>query len=142
MVSVNVRIYPYLGNLSTSVTGNHLGGWHNREGVHDSVRVLLTDLGDEEGSHSRSGTTTKGVCQLEPLETITALSFFPHNIKNGIYKLSTLCVVTFCPVVSSSTLSKDKVVWTEYLSKWSRTDRVHGARFKIYKNGSWYIFAP
>ena len=29
-----------------------LGGWHNGESGHDSVGVLFTDLGDEEGSHA------------------------------------------------------------------------------------------
>ena len=30
----------------------HLGGWDDREGVHDPVGVLFTDLGDEQGSHA------------------------------------------------------------------------------------------
>merc|ERR1712195_150611 len=43
-----------------------LGGWHDGEGAHNSVGVLLTDLGDKEGSHSGSGTTTEGVGDLNP----------------------------------------------------------------------------
>ena len=30
----------------------HLGRRDNRVGVHDPVRILLSDLGDKEGSHS------------------------------------------------------------------------------------------
>ena len=30
----------------------HLGGGYHGEGLHDSVGILLTDLGDEEGSHA------------------------------------------------------------------------------------------
>merc|ERR1711994_98347 len=35
-----------------------LGEWHDRESAHLSVGVLFCDLGDEEGSHTRAGTTT------------------------------------------------------------------------------------
>jgi len=35
-----------------------LGRWHNGEGVHDSVWVLLSDLADEKGSHTATGTAT------------------------------------------------------------------------------------
>ena len=42
-----------------------LGGGDDGEGVHDSVGVLLTDFGDEEGAHSRASSTTKGVGELE-----------------------------------------------------------------------------
>ena len=36
-----------------------LGGWHDGVGDHLSVWVLFSDLGDEEGSHTGSSTTTK-----------------------------------------------------------------------------------
>merc|ERR1712118_453779 len=36
----------------------HLGGGHDGEGEHHAVRVLLTDLGDEESSHTSSGSST------------------------------------------------------------------------------------
>ena len=45
----------------------NLGGGDNGVGVHNSVGVLLADLGDEQGSHSRSGSTSEGVCQLKSL---------------------------------------------------------------------------
>ena len=35
------------------------------EGVHDSVRILLPDLGDEEGAHSGSGAAAERVSQLQ-----------------------------------------------------------------------------
>merc|ERR1711975_104216 len=38
-----------------------LWGWHDGESGHDSIWVLFSDLGDEEGSHSGSGTSTEGV---------------------------------------------------------------------------------
>ena len=36
----------------------HLRGGHHRVGVHDPVRVLLTDLGDEQGAHTGTGSAT------------------------------------------------------------------------------------
>jgi hypothetical protein len=36
-----------------------LGGRYDGEGHHDSIGVLFTDLGDEEGSHTRACTTTE-----------------------------------------------------------------------------------
>merc|ERR1712127_713635 len=52
-----------------------LWGWHDGESGHDSVWVLFSDLGDEEGSHTGSGTTTEGVGDLETLEAIATLGF-------------------------------------------------------------------
>merc|ERR1719194_133009 len=42
-----------------------LGGRHDGESAHDTVGVLLTDLGDQEGAHTGAGTTTEGVGDLE-----------------------------------------------------------------------------
>ena len=113
----------------------------NGECVHDSVRVLLTDLADEQGTHARAGTTTQWVCKLESLQTITSFRFLTNHIKNGVYKFSSLCVVTFGPVVTSTALTKDKVVWTEDLTKRSRADRVHGTWLQINQHGTGHIFA-
>ena len=60
----------------------HLGRWDDREGAHDSVGVLFSHLGDEEGSHTGTGTTTEGVGDLETLEAIAALSFLSHDIED------------------------------------------------------------
>ena len=45
------------------------------------------------------------------------------------------------PVVASTTLSEDKVVWPEDLTEWSRPDRVHCTWLKIDQNCSWNVFA-
>ena len=60
----------------------HLGGWHDGESGHDSVWVLLSNLGDKEGSHTRSSTTTKRVGDLETLEAIATFSFLSDDIKD------------------------------------------------------------
>ena len=117
------------------------GGGDNGEGSHDPVGVFLTDLGDQEGSHSGSSTTTKRVTELESLKTVTALSFLPDYVKNGVYELSSLGVVSLCPVVSSSRLSEDEVVGSEDLAERSRSYRVHGAGFQIYQDSTGDIFS-
>ena len=59
------------------------------------------------------------------------------NLK-GVF---TFCVVAFGPVVSSSRLSKNKVVRSKYLSVGYRSHGVHGSRFKIDEYCTGNIFA-
>lgn len=47
----------------------------------------------------------------------------------------------FGPVVTSTALSENEVVWSEDLSKRTGSDRVHGTRLQINKDGTWNIFA-
>jgi len=119
----------------------HLGGWHNGVGNHLSVWVLFSDLGDEEGSHTGSGTTTERVGDLESLEAIATFSFLSDNIEDGVNELGSLGVVTLGPIVTSTSLSEDEVVWSEELTEWSGSDGVHGTWLKIHKDGSWDVTA-
>jgi len=119
----------------------HLGGRHDGEGDHLSIGVLLSDLGDEEGSHTGSSTTTEGVGNLESLEAVATFSFLSDNIEDRVDEFGSLSVVTLGPVVTGSGLSEDEVVWSEELSEWSGSDGVHGAGFEIHKDGSWDVTA-
>merc|ERR1711878_33136 len=103
-----------------------LWGWHDRESAHLSVWVLLSDLGDEEGSHTGSGTSSEGVGNLESLKAVTTLSFLSDDIEDGVDELSSLGVVTLGPVVTGTSLSEDEVVWSEELTEWSGSDGIHG----------------
>ena len=87
-----------------------------------SVWVLLSDLGDEKGSHTRSGTSSEGVGNLESLKAITTFSFFPDNIEDGVNKFSTFSVMALSPVITSTSLSEDKVVWSEELTEGAGSD--------------------
>merc|ERR1712151_170232 len=119
----------------------HLGGWHDGVGDHLSVWVLFSDLGDEEGSHSGSSTTTEGVGNLESLKAVATFGFLSDNIKDGVNEFCTLGVVTLGPVVTSTSLSEDEVVWSEELTEWSGSDSIHGAWLKIHEDGSWDVTA-
>jgi hypothetical protein len=119
----------------------HLGGGDNRVGRHDSVGIFLTDLRDKEGTHTRSGTTTHGVCKLESLEAIARFSLLADNIKNRVDQLSSLSVVTLGPVVTCTSLTEHEVIRAEKLTEWTSTDRVHGTRLKIHKDSTRNISA-
>merc|ERR1712157_269308 len=95
----------------------HLRGRNDGVRAHDSVRVLLTGLGDQKCSHTGSGTTTEGVDELEALKAIASLSLLTNDIQDGVDQLSTLGVVTLGPVVTSSGLTEDKVVRSEELTE-------------------------
>ena len=113
-----------------------LGRGGDGEGGHDPVGVLLSDLGDQESSHSGSGATTERVGELESLEAVTALSFLPHNIEDRVDELSSLSVMSLGPVVASTRLSEDEVVRSEDLSERSGSDGVHGIGLQINKDSS------
>merc|ERR1719389_1272089 len=113
-----------------------LGGGHDGEGAHHSVGVFFSDLGDEESSHTGSGTTTEGVGDLETLEAIATFSFFTDNIEDGVNEFSTFGVVTLGPVVTGTSLSEDEVVGSEELTERSSSDGVHGSGFEIHEDGS------
>merc|ERR1711937_337218 len=108
-----------------------LGGWHDGVGDHLSVWVLFSDLGDEEGSHTGSSTTTEGVGDLETLKAVTAFSLLSDNIEDGVDELSTFGVVTLGPVVTGTGLTEDEVVGAEELTEGASTDGVHGAGLEV-----------
>jgi len=115
----------------------HLGGWEDGEGLHDPIWVFLSDLGDEEGTHTRTGTTTEGVGDLEALEAVAALSLLPDDVEDGVNELGTFGVMTLGPVVTGTSLTEDKVVWSEELTEWSGSDGVHRSWLEIHEDGSW-----
>merc|ERR1712226_907479 len=113
-----------------------LGGGHDREGAHHTVGVFLTDLGDEESSHTGSSTTTERVGDLEALKAIATLSLLADNIEDGVDELGTLGVVALGPVVSGTSLSEDEVVGAEELSERSSADGVHGTGLEVHEDGT------
>lgn len=113
-----------------------LGGGHDGEGGHHAVGKLLADLGDQKGTHTGTGTTTKRVGDLETLEAVAALSLAADDVENLVDKLGTLGVMTLCPVVTSTRLAKDEVVGAEKLSEGASADGVHCTGLEIDENGT------
>jgi len=115
--------------------------WDNGEGVHDSVWVFLSDFGDQKSSHTGSGTATKRVSELKTLKAITRFGLLSHNIEHTINELGTLGVVTFSPVITSSGLTENEVIWSEDLAEWSGSNGIHGTWLQIDEDGSWDVLA-
>ena len=65
----------------------HLRGRNNGEGLHNSVRVLLTNLGDQESSHTGSGTTTQRVDELEALQAVARLRLLAAHVQHAVDQL-------------------------------------------------------
>lgn len=140
-----VRVLNELVNGESSVVRldngvGDLGGGNDGEGGHHTVGELLTNLGDQEGTHTGTGTTTEGVGDLETLEAVTGLSLTTDNVDNVVNELSTLSVVTLGPVVTSTGLTEDEVVGAEELTEGTGTDGVHGTGLKVDEDGTGDIF--
>lgn len=78
---------------------------YNAESVHDAVWVLLSDLADKECTHAWTSASSQGMRELKALEAVAAFCLFSHHIQNRVHQLSSLCVVTFSPVITSTTLT-------------------------------------
>ncbi|KAI6748574.1 hypothetical protein HG530_015347 [Fusarium avenaceum] len=113
-----------------------LRGRNNGEGGHHSVGELLTDLGNEQRTHTSTSTTTERVGDLEALEAIAALGLTADDIKDLVDELSSLSVMTLRPVVSSTRLAENEVVGSEKLTERTSADGIHGTGLQIDEDGT------
>mmetsp|Transcript_28778 Transcript_28778/g.65212 ORF Transcript_28778/g.65212 Transcript_28778/m.65212 type:complete len:282 (+) Transcript_28778:230-1075(+) len=60
----------------------NLGGRNDRKGKHDTVRVLLTNLGDQKSTHTSTGSSSQRVRNLESLKAVTGFCLLAYNIKD------------------------------------------------------------
>ena len=106
------------------VGGGGIQGLAHRPKLLHHVRPthLLANLGDEEGSHTGSSSTTHGVGDLESLHDVAGLCLLTNNVHDGVNELGSLGVVALGPVVSGSGLSEDEVVRAEDGTISSRAD--------------------
>jgi hypothetical protein len=136
-----IRVFNQLMNGEGSVVGldnciRDLWRWDNGEGGHHTIWELLADLGNQERTHTGTSSTTEGVGDLETLKAVTSLSFTTNDIEDLVDKLSTLSVMTLSPVVTSTRLTEDEVVWAEKLTEWTSTDSIHGTWLQIDEDGT------
>merc|ERR1711981_1448833 len=117
----------------------HLRGRNHGEGKHNTVRVLLADLGDQESSHTGAGATSKGVGELEALKAIARFGLLTDDVEHGVDELGTLGVVALGPVVTGSGLAEDGVVGAEELTERTGADGVHGARLQVHQDGAGHV---
>ena len=74
---------------------------------------------------------------LETLEAIATFSFFSDDIEDRVDKFSTFGVMSFGPIVTSTSLSEDEVIGSEKLTERSSSNGVHCSGFKVHKDSSW-----
>jgi len=77
------------------------------------------------------------VGDLETLEAIATFSFFSDNIEDGVDEFSTFSVMALGPVVTGTSLTENEVVWSEELTEWSGSNRVHRSWLEIHEDSSW-----
>merc|ERR1712072_1517319 len=113
-----VSVLNQLMEREHSVVGFHnsiadLGRRDDGESLHNAVWVLLADLRDEQSAHARTSATAQRMAHLEALEAVAPLCLLTHDIQDGVNQFSSLGVVPLRPVVSSASLTEDKVVRAE-----------------------------
>ena len=115
--------YPFLIQFHHPVSGT-LGNLHKYQKVHH------THFTKYQGNKYKK--TTKELRQT--LETVTILCLLPYNIKNRINKLRSLSIMPLRPVVSSTRLSKYKVIRPENLPIRTSTNTVHSTRLQVHEH--------
>mmetsp|Transcript_3997 Transcript_3997/g.8803 ORF Transcript_3997/g.8803 Transcript_3997/m.8803 type:complete len:283 (+) Transcript_3997:666-1514(+) len=117
----------------------HLGGRHHRVRAHHPIRKLLTNLGNQQSSHSRAGPASERVRDLEPLQAVTVFRLTPNHVHHGVHQFRAFRVVPLCPVVSRARLSKHGVVRSVQRAEFGAADRIHNARLEIHKHSSRHV---
>merc|ERR1712100_418024 len=119
----------------------HLGGGEDGVGEHDTVGVLLTDLGDQKCSETSAGATTKGVGDLETLKAVAGLGLLADDVQDGVDELGALSVVALGPVVAGAGLAENEVVWAEDLAVGAGADGVHGTGLQVHEDSAGHVAA-
>jgi hypothetical protein len=118
-----------------------LCGKGKERGRRKRTRVLLADLGDQEGAHAGASATTERVGDLEALEAVARLGLLADNVEDGVDELGTLGVVALGPVVTGTGLSEDEVIRAEDLAEGAGADGVHGAGLQVHQDGAGHVAA-
>merc|ERR1719273_643208 len=122
-------------------SGGDLWGWVDSESELRLLSVVDRESLKEEGSKTRSGTTSDGVEDKETLETSALISELSDSVEAKINDLLTNGVVTTGEVVGGVFLSGDELLWVEELSVGSGSDLIDNGWLKIEENGSWDLLA-
>mmetsp|Transcript_81442 Transcript_81442/g.217847 ORF Transcript_81442/g.217847 Transcript_81442/m.217847 type:complete len:239 (+) Transcript_81442:604-1320(+) len=73
-----VRLYDSVG---------HLRGRDHRKTCHDTIGVLLPNLGNQQRAHSGTRASSQGVGDLETLQAVTSLCLLSHNVQHRIDRI-------------------------------------------------------
>merc|ERR1719384_815255 len=106
-------------------------GWINGECSSDSIRIIISDLQQQQCSHAGSSSSSNRLSQLEALWTVTSLSLTSNNIDCFVNQFSTFGVMSLGPIVTSTRCTKAHIIRFEECAHWRCFDNVHDARFQI-----------
>lgn len=81
------------------------------------IRIQFSYLFHEKTTHSWSGSTAYRVTDLKSLYTITDFNFFPNYIHCWVYILSSFSVISFCPNITRTKLTKYEIILLKKMSQ-------------------------
>merc|ERR550537_1965953 len=116
-----------------------LGRWYDGECLHDTVRILLTNFRNQQGTHTCTRSSSKGMAELKALKAITSFSLLANNVKHRVDQFGTFCIMSLRPIISSTSLAKHEVIRAEKLAEWTSANAVHGTGLQIHENGAGHV---
>merc|ERR1719428_1570856 len=111
----------------------------NRERLHDTIRILLTDFGNQQGAHACTRSTSKRMAELKTLKAVTSLSLFADDIEHRVDEFSALCIMSFGPVVACASLAKHEVIRAEKLAERTSANAVHRTGLQIHEDCAGHV---
>merc|ERR1719326_2030235 len=121
--------------------GGDLWGWIDGESELGFLTIIDGKSLEEEGSETRSGTTTDGVEDEETLETCALIGKLSDSVEAEIDDFFTNGVVTSGEVVGSIFFTGDELLWMEELSVGTGSDFIDNGWLEIEEDGSWNVLS-
>jgi len=122
-------------------SGGNLWGWVDGESELGFLSIIDGKSLEEEGSESRSSSTTNRVEDEESLKSGTLVSQFSDSVEAEIDDFFTNGVVTSGEVVSGIFFSGDELFWVEKLSVGSSSDFVNNGWLEVEEDASWDVLS-
>jgi len=120
-------------------SGGNLWGWVHSETELGFLTVIDGESLEEEGSESRSSSTTDGLEDEETLETSALIGKLSDSVEAEIDDFFTNGVVTSGEVVGGIFLTRDELLWMEELSVGSGSDLIDNGWLEIEEDSSWDV---
>ena len=121
--------------------GSGLWGWVDTELELGLLAVVDREALHQEGSETRSGSTTEGVENEETLETRAVVGNVADLVENLVNQLLSDGIVTTGVVVGSILTSSDHLLWVEKGAVGTGADLIDDVWLEIAVNGTWNVLA-
>jgi hypothetical protein len=118
-----------------------LRGWVDGESEFGLLAVIDRESLEEEGSETRTGTTSDGLEDEESLETSALIGELSDSIKTEVNNLLTDGVVTTGEVIGGILLTRDELLGMEKLSVGAGSDLIDDSWLEIKEDGARDVLA-